>query len=583
MSAKEKNAAAKQTYSFLAPLTNEQPCEAGRNSAKRGFVSIRVEKEYKYYKGEARIMGIYLNPGNDEFYNAVEKSKIYVDKTELLEFTNSVLYGEHKNVCVSRPRRFGKSMAANMLVAYYSRGCESNELFDKLKIAKKPDYYEHLNKYNVIHINMIDFLSRADSIDALIDYLSKRLLWDIKKEYSDVDCFDWGDLVDVLETIYSEKKQPFIIIIDEWDCIFRKYPDNVEEQKKYLDFLRFFIKGKSYVALAYMTGILPIKKYGEHSALNMFDEYSMTNQRELAEFTGFTELEVKELCVRYDMSYEKMKQWYDGYELKGNHIYNPRSVVMSLLGRDYDSYWTKTETYEALKKYVQLDMYNLKTLITRLIAGESVDVNPDKFQNDMTTLESADDVLTLFVHLGYLTYDFYKQKVSIPNQEVQKEFINCIEDGGWETVMAAIRSSDELLMYTLNGDERKVASMIEQVHQENTSILKYNDENSLACVISLAYYSARKDYLMYRELAGGKGYADMVFIPRSNVNKPAIVVELKWNKTASSAIAQIKKKEYVQGLKGYSGTVILVGINYTDKDEPFKKHECRIEKISVNI
>lgn len=528
-------------------------------------------------------MGIYLNPGNDEFYNAVKKSKIYVDKTELLEFTNSVLCGEHKNVCVSRPRRFGKSMAANMLVAYYSKGCKSKELFDELKIAKKQDYYEHLNKYNVIHINMIDFLSRAASIDDLIDYLQKRLLWDIKKEYSDMDCFDWNDLVDVLETIYSEKKQSFIIIIDEWDCIFRKYPDNVDEQKKYLDFLRFFIKGKSYVALAYMTGILPIKKYGEHSALNMFDEYSMTNQRELAEFTGFTEEEVKDLCDRYNMSYEKMKQWYDGYELKGVQIYNPRSVVMSLLGRDFDSYWTKTETYEALKKYIQLDMYNLKALITRLIAGDCVGINPDKFQNDMTTLESADDVLTLLVHLGYLTYDFYNHKVSIPNQEVQKEFINCIEDGGWETVMDAIRSSDELLAATLDGDEKKVALMIEQVHQENTSILKYNDENSLACVISLAYYSAKKDYLIYRELAGGKGYADMVFIPRSNVNKPAIVVELKWNKTVSSAINQIKEKQYVQSLKGYSGTVILVGVNYTDKDEQFKKHECRIEKISVNI
>ncbi len=528
-------------------------------------------------------MGIYLNPGNDEFYNAVKKSKIYVDKTGLLEFTNSVLCGEHKNVCVSRPRRFGKSMAANMLVAYYSKGCKSKELFDGLKIAKEQDYYEHLNKYNVIHINMIDFLSRAASIDDLINYLQKRLLWDIKKEYSDVDCFDWNDLVDVLETIYSEKKQSFIIIIDEWDCIFRKYPDNVDEQKKYLDFLRFFIKGKSYVALAYMTGILPIKKYGEHSALNMFDEYSMTNQRELAEFTGFTEEEVKDLCVRYNMSYEKMKQWYDGYELKRVQIYNPRSVVMSLLGHDFDSYWTKTETYEALKKYIQLDMYNLKSLITRLIAGESVDVNPDKFQNDMTTLESADDVLTLLVHLGYLTYDFYNQKVSIPNQEVQKEFINCIEDGGWETVMSAIQSSDELLLATLNGEEKKVASMIEQVHQENTSILKYNDENSLACVISLAYYSAKKDYLIYRELAGGKGYADMVFIPRSNVNKPAIVVELKWNKTVSSAINQIKEKQYVQSLKGYSGTVILVGVNYTAKDEQFKKHECKIEKISVNI
>ena len=288
-----------------------------------------------------------------------------------------------------------------------------------------------------------------------------------------------------------------------------------------------------------MTGILPIKKYGEHSALNMFDEYSMTNQRELAEFTGFTEDEVK-----------------------GVQIYNPRSVVMSLLGHDFDSYWTKTETYEALKRYIQLDMYNLKELVTRLIAGESVPVNPDKFQNDMTTLESADDVLTLLVHLGYLTYDFYNQMVTIPNQEVQKEFINCIEDGGWEPVMDAIRSSDELLMATLDGDEKKVASMIEQVHQENTSMLKYNDENSLECVISLAYYSAKKDYVVYRELAGGKGYADMVFVPRSNVNKPAIIVELKWNKSADSAINQIKNRQYVESLKGYSGEVVLVGVNY---------------------
>lgn len=529
-------------------------------------------------------MGIYLNPGNEEFQKALN-SKIYVDKTMLISEMNQNLNTEHQNICVSRPRRFGKSMTANMLVAYYSKGCESKELFDGLKVAEEQGYEEHLNKYNVIHINMIDFLSRAESMDGLIDYMQRRLLWDIKKEYSDVDCFDWNDLVDVLETIYSEKKQLFVIIIDEWDCIFRKYPDNVEEQKKYLDFLRFFIKGKSYVALAYMTGILPIKKYGEHSALNMFDEYSMTNQRELAEFTGFTEDEVKELCFQYDMPYEKMKQWYDGYELKGVQIYNPRSVVMSLLGHDFDSYWTKTETYEALKRYIQLDMYNLKELVTRLIAGESVRINPDKFQNDMTTLESADDVLTLLVHLGYLTYDFYNQMVTIPNQEVQKEFINCIEDGGWEPVMDAIRSSDELLMATLDGDEKKVASMIEQVHQENTSILKYNDENSLACVISLAYYSAKKDYVVYRELAGGKGYADMVFVPRSNINKPAIIVELKWNKSADSAINQIKNRQYVESLKGYSGEVVLVGVNYDAVEshgEEFKKHECRIEKMNVS-
>lgn len=523
-------------------------------------------------------MGIYLNPGNDEFYNAVKKSKIYVDKTELLRFTNSVLFGEHRNICVSRPRRFGKSMAANMLVAYYCKNCDSRGLFSGLKIAEDETFEKHLNKYNVIHINMQQFVSRTENIKEMLSFISKKVTRELKREFKDVEYYE-EDLVSVLEEIYSQKKSKFIFIIDEWDCVFRVGQETNSSYKLYLDFLRDMLKNQPYVALAYMTGILPIKKYGEHSALNMFDEYSMTNQRELAEFTGFTEEEVKQLCVQYDMPYEKMKQWYDGYELKGVQIYNPRSVVMSLLGHDFDSYWTKTETYEALKKYIQLDMYNLKTLVTRLIAGESVPVNPDKFQNDMTTLASADDVLTLLVHLGYLTYDFYNQKDTIPNQEVQKEFINCIEDGGWESVMDAIRSSDELLSVTLDGDEEKVASMIEQAHQENTSILKYNDENALACVISLAYYSAKKDYSIFRELAGGKGYADMVFVPRSNVNKPAMIVELKWNKTASAAIEQIKNRQYIESLKGYSGEVVLVGINYDDGE--FKKHVCRIDKVKI--
>ena len=234
-----------------------------------------------------------------------------------------------------------------------------------------------------------------------------------------------------------------------------------------------------------------------------------------------------------------MKQWYDGYDLKGIQIYNPRSVVMSLSGHDFDSYWTKTETYEALKKYIQMDMYNLKEHVTRLIAGSSIEINPDKFQNDMTTFASADDVLTLLVHLGYLTYDFDTCTVHIPNQEVQKEFINCIEDGGWEPVMDAIRKSEELLAATIRGEEETVARMIENAHQENTSILAYNDENSLACVIALAYYSAKKNYVVYREL---------------------------------------------ESLKDYRGEVILVGINYESKElkkDDYKKHSCKIERITM--
>ena len=254
---------------------------------------------------------------------------------------------------------------------------------------------------------------------------------------------------------------------------------------------------------------------------------------------------------------------------------------MSHTGHDFDSYRTKTETYEALKKYIQLDMYNLKNLVTRLISGEHIKVNTDKFQNDMTTFNNADDIFTLLIHLGYLTYDFYKQVVYIPNQEVQKEFVNCIEDGGWKSVMDAIINSEELLKATIQEDEEKVAAMIEQVHQENTSILQYNDENSLSCVIALAYYSARKDYSIYRELAGGKGYADMVFTPNKGKDIPAIVVELKWDKSTYTAINQIKNRQYIQSLKGYTGEVLLVGISYESADDKtgmYKKHRCKIEK-----
>ena len=527
-------------------------------------------------------MGLYVNPGNEEFDRAT-KSKIYVDKTGMISFINQNLNTEHQNICVSRPRRFGKSIAANMLVAYYSRGCNSKELFEKLKIAGDAGFEEHLNKYNVIHLNMQQFLGRTKTIDEMLELLTRKVTRELKREFSDVTYYE-EDLVSVIEEIYSQTHSFFIFIIDEWDCIFRVKGNDTDAQKIYLNFLRDLLKNQPYCVLAYMTGILPIKKYGEHSALNMFDEYSMTNQRELAEFTGFTEQEVQELCPAYDMPYEKMKQWYDGYDLKGIQIYNPRSVVMSLLGHDFDSYWTKTETYEALKKYIQMDVYNLKELVTKLIAGSSVAINPDKFQNDMTTFASADDVLTLLVHLGYLTYDFDTRTVHIPNQEVQKEFINCIEDGGWEPVMDAIRKSEELLNATISGDEDTVARIIEHVHQENTSILAYNDENSLACVISLAYYSAKKNYVIYRELVGGKGFADLVFIPRKTTQAPAIVVELKRNQTADAAIDQIKRKEYVQSLKDYRGEVLLVGINYESKDsdgENYKKHFCKIERVTI--
>ena len=458
-------------------------------------------------------MGIYLNPGNEDFTRAVN-SEIYVDKTEMLRHTNRVLNTEQQFICVSRPRRFGKSMAANMLAAYYSRGCDSRELFSPFKIAEDDSFEKHLNQYNVIRINMVDYMQRFSSMTEVLEYLGKRLLHELRRENSDVDCFDWNDLLSVLEDVYADKKIPFVFVVDEWDCIFRMKQFTADDQVTYLNFLRNLLKDKSYVALAYMTGILPIKKYGEHSALNMFTEISMTFAEPYSEFTGFTESEVSALCRQYQKDFDVIKQWYDGYCVDEISIYNPRSVVESMIRGKVMNYWNATETYKALQDFIKMNFDGLREKVTGMIAGEQVHVNPAKFQNDMTSFQSADDILTLLIHLGYLTYDFRTGKAWIPNSEVQQEFINSIEDGGWEEIMNAIRSSDMLLQATLDGDTEMVAALVARSHEENTSILKYNDENSLACVISLAYYTARKHYIMHRELPTGKGFADIVYIPR---------------------------------------------------------------------
>ena len=298
-------------------------------------------------------MGIYLNPDNMDFQVALN-SEIYVDKSELIKLTNAQIYTEQRFICVSRPRRFGKSMAANMLAAYYSRGCDSKKMFSKYKISATPTFEKHLNKYNVIHINMLNFLGESKNIDEMIQFICEDIIDEVIEQYPDLNMPRRKTLLNVLNKAFAQYKIPFIFIIDEWDCVFRELKNDKESQEKYLDFLRDTLKDQSYVALAYMTGILPIKKYGKHSALNMFTEIAMTNTREYAEFTGFTEAEVQELCEKYNMPFEETKRWYDGYDLKGVSIYNPRSVVMSMTGHDFDSYWTSTETYEALKVYIQM-------------------------------------------------------------------------------------------------------------------------------------------------------------------------------------------------------------------------------------
>lgn len=346
-----------------------------------------------------------------------------------------------------------------------------------------------------------------------------------------------------------------------------------------------WLKDQDYVALAYMTGILPIKKYGSHSALNMFMEYSMIDPGFLAPFFGFTEDEVRALCAEYDMSFEEARAWYDGYKLDSHSkageihysMYSPKSVVEAMLRHKFGTYWNRTETYEALKVYIQMNVDGLKDAVIRMLAGGSVEINTGTFPNDMTTFATKDDVLTLLVHLGYLSYCEEDRTVSIPNKEVSQEYVNAISTMSWSEVTRSVEASRKLLQSLWEMDEEAVAKGIDQAHEE-ISILQYNDENSLSCTISLAFYFAKEYYTLIRELSTGKGFADICMIPRPlYADKPAVVIELKRERDVAGAIAQIKEKNYVKALEAYKGNLLLVGINH-DKD---KKHSCVIEKIEI--
>ncbi len=524
-------------------------------------------------------MGIYLNPKNDGFKRAI-RSEIYVDKTGLIAYTNKYLNTEQQFICVSRPRRFGKSMALHMLAAYYSVGCDSRELFRGCKIEKDPTFAEYLNRFDVISLNMQQFLIGTKN-QQVIEYLEQEVLEELIEEYGQfIKKPDIG-LPDALRRIYTKTDKQFIFLIDEWDCIMRERQESEELQKQYLDYLRNLLKDQPYVALAYMTGILPVKKYGQHSALNMFLEYSMTDQGFFEEYTGFTEAEAEGLCQRYNMDFAAAGSWYDGYRLSNfYHIYNPKSVVEAMHRRRFSNYWTSTETYDALKIYMDMDFDGLRQDIVRMLGGEQVKVNTSGFQNDMRNFRTKDDVLTLLIHLGYLGYDAETNAAYIPNREIRGEFENAMCVSGWPEVMRVLKASEKLLEDTLRCDEKSVAEGLDRAHTEVASILTFNDENSLSCAIGLAYFSARKDYRMIWELPAGHGFADVVFLPLPAVGKPALVIELKYNKSADTAISQIKDRQYVRTLEGYCGEILLVGVSY-DKNNVNKPYNCVIEKLSV--
>ena len=529
-------------------------------------------------------MALYLNVGNESFQESLN-SIIYVDKSPLIEILNRSIKTKNKYFCLSRPRRFGKSVTAQMICSYYAKGQDCSPLFDDLEIASFDDYKKHLNQYDVISINISDEFSRAShNVKSMTDILTKSIVRELKEEYPNcaISSPEFLDLT--LQEVYNYSKVPFVFVIDEWDCIMREKKEDPDSLKQYLEWLKAIFKDKPYVGLAYMTGILPVKKYGSHSALNMFTEYSMTEPLNLGQYIGFTENEVKDICKQHDVAFNQMQQWYDGYSFKDvPHIYNPNSVVNAATYKKFISYWTKTETFESLQEYIDMNMEGLRDDIVKLIAGEDVIVDVSTFSNDMVTFHSKDDVLTLLIHLGYLAIKGSTNLgviVHIPNEEIKLEFKTCVKNNNrYAGVYDLIKNTDVLLndIWSLNSEA--VAKIFDEAHQDHTSILTYNNENSLANVIAISLFlSTTNTYNVVRELPTGKGYADLVYLPKPGVNKPALLIELKYDKSAQTAITQIKEKNYLQFFKDYKGEVLLVGINYS-KDT--KTHQCIIERAQI--
>ena len=521
-------------------------------------------------------MARYIDKGNMGFREA--RNSEYVDKSGLISVVNSTLGTKYKFSCVSRARRFGKSMAAEMLMAYYDRSCDSRELFEDLEIAHNPSFEQHLNKYPVIYLDMTEFITDYRNDAAIVTHIQEKIKADIETAYPQLPPEHDETFMSYLQRLSLDAGDRFIMIIDEWDAICREFDPKSPVMDNYIDWLRRMFKSASATEVfagVYMTGILPIKKYDTQSALNNFTEYSMIDPGNMARYFGFAHDEVEALARKWGMDVSELEKWYDGYQIGEElSMFNPNSVMQAILRHRCHSYWGRTAAYDTVATYIKMDFEGLRDDITQMLAGQRTRVNTGTFLNDMHDVSSRDDVLTLLIHLGYLSFEWNSSCCYIPNLEVSKELENAIRLNNWRPVVDAIQQSEQLLEALLRGDADSVARGVETVHRQEVSLFKYNDENSMACVISLAFYAARNDFHVHREYQTGDGYADLVLIPRKNVAKPAVVIELKYDQTVTTAITQIKQKHYPEKIQDYTGNMLLVAITY-HRDS--KQHECHIE------
>ncbi len=522
-------------------------------------------------------MGRFLNKGNGKFAE-LAASKYFVDKTELI---NKLLEKDRieKFICNSRARRFGKSVTADMLVAYFSKGADSRELFAPLKCEKNELFVRNMNQYDTIFMDIQAQFVQAKIKNQKPDlYIGKLLVKELKAEYPEIVSED-DTIADALANIYNDTENQFVIIFDEWDYPIRELDEGCQERTDYIEFLRGLFKNsdaKEYVRLAYLTGIMPVVRTKGQSVVNNFVEYTMTNPMDLAQDIGFTEGEVQSLCEKFGASFDQMKEWYNGYNLNGIAMYNPLSVVRALSAKRFQQYWTTTGTYGDIDDLINKNFDGLREDIIKMLSGNRIPINVSNGKNDLQAFKNKSEVITALIHLGYFAYDADTREAYVPNKEIQDVFYQYMENNENDNLSQFMRISEKVLNAVIEGDSEQAAKLIQSVHNDFVSSIEYNDENSLSCTIMIALISAFAYYHQpIREFPCGKGFADIVYLPLPNhPNRPVIVVELKWDKSADAAISQIKQKQYPESLRGYAGDILLVGIDY---DKKTKEHQCIIE------
>ena len=549
-------------------------------------------------------MGSILNPTMENSFETLVNFKdkdIFVDKTDFIEKMSAKINADKRFFAVTRPRRFGKTVTAHMLLAYYSKGYIGTKIFDGLHIADKDNYAEHLNKYDVIYIDMntIDGLfdgysgqkQKVEGVNDLVDYFEYSVIKDLKSSNEFSKCLEKHQignmgLLETLLAITQDLNTRFIFIMDEWDLVYREYRDDEVLQKKFIKLLKNLFKsdgGKACFALAYLTGILPIKKYNSQSALNGFDEYNMLSPGDYAPYFGFTEDEVANIVKSPNckVSHHDLKSWYEGYKIKGVDIYNPNSVCKAVTRNECISYWSGTSSNEEFVRLINMDFDGIKEDIINLIEGDEVTFSCANFQNDMVTIKDKNDVFSLLVCLGYLgcaeTKNQYRKVAYVPNAEIKAVLMDIVREQNWYERMETIRRSENLLKAIKELDGTTVATIIQDIHNSPAvALLDYNDEESLtSCVMTGLLWSTLDDYSYHREDQAGKGRVDLVYEPITR-RQPLILIEFKYDDSAEEAIKQIKEKEYFKRYAGQYRNIILVGINYSTKT---KDHQCLIEKL----